>query len=132
MKASDNEPQFSNVDEYLAALPEKLRETLEKLRQTIKNAAPEAEEVISYQMPAFKFHGMLVYFAAFSNHYSLFVNPAVLQVFKGELKAYSLSKSAIRFSLDTPVQVELVTKIVQFGIIENLKKAELKTKRKNK
>jgi uncharacterized protein YdhG (YjbR/CyaY superfamily) len=130
MKISANEPQFSNVDEYITALPEKLRETLEKLRQTIKNAAPEAAEVISYQMPAFKFHGMLVYFAAFNNHYSLFVNPDVLRVFKAELNAYSLSKSAIRFPLDTPVQVELVTKIVHFGVIENLKKAELKTKRK--
>lgn len=130
MKTSENEPQFSSVDEYLAALPAKLRETLEKLRQTIKSAAPEAEEVISYQMPAFKFHGMLVYFAAFKNHYSLFVNPAVLLTFRDELNVYSLSKSAIRFSLEMPVQVDLVKKIVQYGAVENLRKAQLKTKKK--
>ena len=81
-------------------------------------------------MPAFKFHGMLVWFAAFKNHYSLFVRSKVLQVFKEELKPYEPTKATIKFPLDKPVPVQLVTKIVKFGAKENLEKAQLKTKRK--
>ena len=128
--AAKQKIQFSTVDEYLALLSTQIKATLEQLRQTIKKAAPEAEEVISYQMPAFKFHGILVWFAAFKNHYSLFVRPKVLQVFKDELKQYETSKSAIRFPLDKPVHVQLVTKIVRLTAKENLEKARLKTKRK--
>lgn len=99
------------------------------MRQTIKEAVPEAVELISYQMPAFKFHGMLAWYAPFKSHYSLFV-PGVLEVFKDELANYQLSKGGIRFPLDHPVQVELVTKIVQFRAKENLTKAQLKMGRK--
>ncbi len=121
---------IKDIDSYLAIQPENVRVILEKLRQTIKKAVPEAEEVISYQMLAFKFHGMLVWFAAFKNHYSIFVRPKVLQAFKDELKPYELAKSAIKFPLDKPLPVQLVTKIVRFGAKENLGKAQLKTKRK--
>ena len=98
------------------------------MRQTIKVAVPEADELISYQMPAFKFNGMLAWYAPFKNHYSLFV-PGVLEFFKDELASYQLSKGGIRFPLDHPVQVELVTKIVQYKAKENLMKAQLKAKR---
>lgn len=121
--------QPKNIDEYLDTLPEKIRDIIEKIRQTIKKAVPQAEEVISYQMPAFKFHGMLIWFAAFKNHYSLFA-PKALQVFKDELTSYETTKSAIKFPLDKPAPVQLVTKIVKFIAKENLVKAQLKTKKK--
>ena len=119
-----------NVDEYLTALPDNVRESLETLRQTIKNAVPDAEEVISYQMPAFKFHGMLIWYAAFKKHYSLFAHPPVLLGFKDELKSYQLSKSGIRIPLDEPVPVQLITEIVRLGAKVNLEREQLKSKRK--
>jgi len=93
---SNAKSQFKNVDEYIAIQPGHIRPTLEHLRQTIKLASPEAEEVISYQMPGYKFHGVLVWFAAFKNHYGFYCIPDVLQKFKDQLSAYELTKSAIR------------------------------------
>ena len=118
-----------DVDIYLLSQPQNAREPLEILRQTIKEAVPKADELISYQMPAFKFHGILAWYAAFKNHYSLFV-PAVLPYFKEELKPYALSKSGIKFPLDHPVPVELVTKIIKYAAQYNLEKQQLKFKGK--
>lgn len=87
-----------DVDEYLAALPEEARATLEKLRQTIKAAAPKAAEVISYQIPTFKYHGPLVSFAASKNHCAFYVmSPSVMDTHKEELKPYDTAKGTIRF-----------------------------------
>jgi uncharacterized protein YdhG (YjbR/CyaY superfamily) len=118
--------QFSTIDEYLALQPSALRATLEQLRQIIKKAAPGAEETISYQMPAFKFHGMLVWFAGYKNHYGLYPMPKTIQVFKDKLTAYELSKGTIRFPLDKPVPVKLITEIVKYRVKENLEKELLK------
>jgi uncharacterized protein YdhG (YjbR/CyaY superfamily) len=123
---------INTINDYLANQDVSVRYSLEKLRHTIKKAVPEAEETISYQMPAFKYLGMLAYFAAFKNHYSLFVKPKVLQVFKDDLKQYELSKSAIRIPKGKPVPVQLVTKIIKFGAKENLDKAKAKGKLKSK
>lgn len=120
---------LTEIDTYLAAQPENVRSILEKMRQTIKEAVPEAVELISYRMPAFRFHGMLAWYAPFTNHYSLFV-PKVLPVFKDELRPYKLSKGGIRFPFDHPVPVQLVTKIIQYAAKENLAKAQLKAGRK--
>lgn len=128
-KTTFKQLQPKNVQEYLDAFPDNIKATLEKIRNTIKKAVPEAEEIISYQMPAFKFHGMLIWFAAFKNHYSLFA-PKALQVFKDELTSFETTKSAIKFPLDKPVPVQLVTKIVKFIAKENLIKEQLKTKKK--
>jgi uncharacterized protein YdhG (YjbR/CyaY superfamily) len=119
-----------NVDEYLDTLHEDARIILEQLRGIIKKAVPEAEEVISYNMPAFKFHGMLVWFAAFKNHYSIFMRPRILEIFKDELKPYESTKATIKFSLDKPLPVRFVTKIIKFGAKENLEKSRLKIKKK--
>ncbi len=124
--------KFSTVDEYLAAQPEQVRTVLKKLRQIIKKAAPGAEEVISYRIPAFKFHGMLVWYAGFKDHYSLFPFAATLHVFKDKLKPYELSKGTIRFPLNKPVPVKLVTEIVKYRVKENLDKAQRKQDVKNK
>jgi uncharacterized protein YdhG (YjbR/CyaY superfamily) len=111
----------TSVEGYLAALPEESRAALEKLRKTIKAAAPEATETISYQMPAFKDHGrFLVSYAAFKDHCSLFpASEAVLEALGEELKPYFSGKGTIRFTADKPLPSALVRKIVKVRIEEN-------------
>jgi len=103
-----------NVDEYLADVPEPARSTLKKLRATIQSAVPpEATETISYRIPAFKYKGVLVWFAAFSNHCSLFPTAAVIAAFKNELKRFTTSKGTIQFPTDRPLPAALVKKLVK-------------------
>jgi uncharacterized protein YdhG (YjbR/CyaY superfamily) len=111
----------SSVDDYLAALPEAPRAALEKLREQIKAAAPEATETISYQMPAYKLHGrFLVSFAAFKNHCSLFpASKRMLEDYGEELKPYFSGKGTIRFTTDKPLPPALVKKIMKSRIEEN-------------
>lgn len=122
---------FSTVDEYIALQPPSLREGLTLLRETIRMAAPEAEETISYQMPTFKFHGILVWFAAFKQHYGFFPKARAIEVFKEKLKPYKLSKGTVRFPLNEPLPLDLITEIVKFNREENLQKETLRgTKKK--
>jgi uncharacterized protein YdhG (YjbR/CyaY superfamily) len=123
---------ITTVGEYFASLPEQARAALEQLRLTIKKAAPEAEEVISYQMPAFRFHGVLVYYAAFKNHFSFFPASGAVEVFKDKLTAYETSKGTIRFPFGKPLPVGLITEIVQYRVKENLAKKEFKELAKRK
>jgi uncharacterized protein YdhG (YjbR/CyaY superfamily) len=125
------EKPVKDIDAYIAKQADDVKAKLEKLRQTIKKTVPDAVEVISYQMPAFKYHGMLAYFAAFTNHYSLFISPKVMQEFKDELKEYELSKATIRIPKDKPVPVRLVTKIIKAVAKQNLEKAEMKKRKIN-
>jgi uncharacterized protein YdhG (YjbR/CyaY superfamily) len=125
-KADATNPPAKNVDEYLAGVPEKARATLEKLRQTIKAAAPMASEGISYQMPMYKQHGMVVGFAAFKNHCSIFPGAAVIDAYKKELKPYDTSKGTIRFPVDKPLPATLVKKLVRARIKENEARANRK------
>jgi len=109
-----------NVDEYLARVPEPARSTLKKMRAAIRSAAPpEATETISYRMPAFKYKGVLVWFAAFSNHCSLFPTAAVIEAFRTELKGYSTSKGTIHFPVDKPLPTALVKKLVKARVAQN-------------
>ena len=118
------------VDDYLAALPEEARTTLEKIRKTIKAVAPKATEVISYQMPMYKHHGMLVGFAAFKDHCSLFPGAKPIATHKDELKAYKTSKGTIRFPIGKPLSAALVKKLVKTRIAEN--EAAFKKKKKKR
>jgi uncharacterized protein YdhG (YjbR/CyaY superfamily) len=131
MKISDI-PHYQTIDEYIVNQPEPLRENLLLIRQTVKEAVPGATEVISYQMPAFKYHGMLCFFAVFKDHYSLFVAPKIKEAFSDKLKAYKQTKSAIHFPLKEQVPVELVKEITTFIAIANLEKAEEKKERKKR
>ena len=109
-----------NVDEYLASVPEPARSTLNKMRAAIRSAVPpEATETISYGMPAFKHKGVLVWFAAFSNHCSLFPTASVIEAFKKELKGYTTSKGTIQFPADKPLATTLVKKLVKARIAQN-------------
>ena len=120
-KPGDRVPK--NVDEYLAGVPEPARSTLQKIRATIRSAVPaEATEVISYGMPAFKHEGILIWYAAFADHCSLFPTAAVIAAFKNELKGYSVSKGTIRFPVDKPLPAALVKKLVKARLAENERK----------
>jgi uncharacterized protein YdhG (YjbR/CyaY superfamily) len=111
----------TDVEDYLAALPEDQRDALEKLRTTIRAAAPEATESISYQMPTYKLRGrVLVYYAAFKDHCSLFpASEAIMEALGEELKPYFSGKGTLRFTPDRPIPVALVKKIVKARIEEN-------------
>jgi uncharacterized protein YdhG (YjbR/CyaY superfamily) len=109
-----------NVDEYLAGVPQPARGTLNKVRAAIRSAVPpEATETISYGIPTFKYKGPLVWFAAFSNHCSLFPTASVIEAFKKELKGFSTSKGTIHFPTDKPLPTALVKKLVKARIAQN-------------
>jgi uncharacterized protein YdhG (YjbR/CyaY superfamily) len=111
------------VDDYIAGVPEPARTTLKKVRAAIRAAAPaETTEGISWRMPMFKYEGMLLGLAAFSNHCSLFPGPAVIAALKNELKGYRTSKGTIQFSADKPMPAALVKKVVKARIAENERK----------
>ena len=118
--------QFKTIDEYIATFPQDIQDTLEKLRQTIRQAAPEAEEAISYRIPTFKLHGNLVHFAAFKNHFGFYPTSSAVEAFETELAGYVVSRGAIQFPKDKPIPFDLVTRIVQYRVQENL------ARRKNK
>jgi uncharacterized protein YdhG (YjbR/CyaY superfamily) len=114
--------EFKSIDEYIAAQSPQVRTILTQLKQIIKKTAPEAEETISYQMPAFKLHGMLLWFAAAKNHYALYPKAEVILAFRDKLTEYSLSKGTIRFDYDKPMPVDLITEIVEYRVKQNLNK----------
>lgn len=119
--------KFTTVEAYFASVPKETRDMLKELRAVIKAAAPKAEETIGYNMPAFKFNGPLVYYAAYKNHIGFYPTASPMIVFKDELSAYKTSKGAIQFPLDKAIPKMLVKKIVQYRVKENLEKAALKT-----
>jgi uncharacterized protein YdhG (YjbR/CyaY superfamily) len=110
----------TTVDEYLAEVPEPQRSTLKKVRAVIQSVLPEeATEVISYRIPCVKYHGMLVGYAAFPNHCSLFgMSSTLLGPFKEELKKYSTSKGTIRFPVDKPLPATLIKRLLKHAIAE--------------
>ncbi len=114
--------KFASVAAYLRAVPPAPRAALQKLRKTIKAAAPKATEGISYGIPMFKHHGMLVGYAAFQEHCSLFMSTYFTKVFKKELAAYEVSKGTIRFTADKPLPATLVRKLVRARIAQNERK----------
>jgi uncharacterized protein YdhG (YjbR/CyaY superfamily) len=112
-----------SIDEYLASVPEPARTTLNTIRATIRSAVPpEATEVISYRIPAFKYKGILVCYGAFSDHCSLFPGSGIIETFADELKRYQISKGTIQFPLDKPLSATLLKKIVKARVAANEKK----------
>ncbi len=109
-----------DIDDYLAILPPEARVTLGKLRKVIRAVAPHAEETISYQIPSFRYHGPLVFFAAFRNHYSFYVvSKSIMDTFSSELKPFEISGTTIHFSAEHPLPAALVRKIVKARLEEN-------------
>lgn len=111
--------KFSTVDEYLAAQPEDARQRLRSLRAVIQRAAPQAGEVISYNIPAFEWNGKLVWYAGFKNHIGLYPKTSAIEAFKRDLKGYKTSKGAIQFPIEEPIPEALVQAIVRFRVNEN-------------
>ncbi len=121
---------FQNIDEYIAGFPEDIQEKLERLRAVIRKAAPQATEIISYNMPAFALEGSLVYFAGYKHHIGFYPTSTPMKVFREEIAVYKNSKGAIQFPLDKPIPAGLVTRIVKFRVKENKERAALKKKKK--
>ena len=125
-----NKVGFSSIDEYIATFPEEIQKILEELRATISASAPDAEEKISYQMPTFAQKGNLVHFAAWKNHIGFYPTSSGTQAFKHELYIYGGAKGSVKFPTEKPLPLELISKIVQFRVAENLKKAESKASKR--
>lgn len=120
-----------DIDEYIKGFPKEVQEKLQKIRETIKKAAPDAEEKISYAMPTFTLKGNLVHFAAYKKHIGFYPTPSGIEKFKNEISIYGWSKGAVKFPLDMPVPFYLIRDIVAFRVKENLEKAKTKEKIKN-
>lgn len=125
-----NMPLVKDTDEYILQFPVEIQEKLQELRSVIKQAAPEAEETISYAMPAYKQKGIVVYFAGYKNHIGFYPTASGILNFEKELSGYNTSKGTVQFPLDKPLPLELIRMIVKFRVTENLQKAELKRKKK--
>ena len=121
---------FASIDEYIATFPIEIQKILEKIRVTIKSAAPQAEEKISYQMPTFDLKGNLVHFAAFKNHIGFYPTPSGIEKYKKESSIYVGAKGSVQFPLDKPIPYGLISKIVKFRVKENLANAAAKGKMK--
>ncbi len=119
------------IDNYIAAFPPPVREKLEQIRAVIRAAAPEAKEVVSYGMPAYKLHTVLVYFAGYKAHIGFYPTASGIAAFQQEFSGYKSSKGAVQFPVDQPLPVELITRIVQFRINDDALRAEAKKKKKS-
>ena len=122
--------KLTSIDEYIANSPKEVQKKLKDMRATIKAAAPDATEKISYQMPTFYLEGNLVHFAALKNHIGFYPTPSGVQAFIKETAKYASTKGAIQFPLDKPLPLKLVSKIVKFRVKENLQRAKLKSKKR--
>ncbi|WP_276353924.1 iron chaperone [Cohnella caldifontis] len=123
--------KFETVDEYIASFSPEVQLVLRQIQGAIQAVLPEAEGMISYQLPAFSQHGAVIYYSAYKDHYSISVPPpfAVFEAFKDELSPYEVTKTAVRFPADRPVPLELIQKIAVFKANENLQKSLGKKKK---
>lgn len=129
---NENKPKNNSpIDGYIANFSPEAQEILRSIRKVIREAAPEAEEKISYQMPTYALHGNLVHFAAHKSHIGFYPAPSGIEAFKQELSAYKGAKGSVQFPLNKPIPYELIRKIVEFRVAENIKQVETK-KEKNK
>ena len=117
---------YKTVDEYIADRPKEVQLTLQKIREAIRKAAPQATEGIGYGMPAYKLHGVLVYFASYKTHIGFYPGAGGVEAFRKEIARYDTSKGTIQFPLDKPVPLGLISQIVKFRVKQNLEKEEMK------
>lgn len=121
---------FSSVDEYIGTFPPEIQALLEQIRETIRAAAPDAKEKISYQMPAFEQKGNLVYYAAWKTHIGFYPVSSAVAEFEDELSKYPRSKGAIQFPFNQPLPLDLIRRVVEYRVAENLANDEAKKARK--
>ena len=116
-----NQPTPQTIDEYISGFPAEVQEVLQKIRMTIRKAAPKAEESMSYKMPTFNLNGhYLVYFAAYKNHIGFYPAPIGVPEFQEALSRYQAGKGTLQFPLDQPIPYPIITKIVKYRVKENL------------
>jgi len=125
-----NQTVSNSIDDYIANFSQEVQIKLKELRAVIKASAPDAQEKISYQMPTFTLKGNLVHFAAYKKHIGFYPAPSGINAFKSESSGYKSSKGAIKFPIDKPLPLELISKIVKFRVAENLKNAGIKKQNK--
>lgn len=118
--------KFQSIDQYIESFPPEVQSKLEEIRKTIENAAPEAFEAISYNIPTFKFHGNLVHFAGHKNHIGFYPGAAGVEVFREKIIQFKTSKGSVQFPIDKPLPLELIAEITKFRLISNLEKARNK------
>ena len=114
------------VDQYIAAFPAEVKKRMQQLRKTIKAAAPNADEVISYQIPGYKYFGMLVYFAAYKNHIGFYPGAGGVLEFYEKLSSFKSAKGSVQFPNDRPIPYDVISKIVKFRVKQNEEKISLK------
>jgi uncharacterized protein YdhG (YjbR/CyaY superfamily) len=124
----ENKTTYQSIDEYILQFSPDIQDILKMLRKVIKEAAPDAEEKISWGMPAFAHHGSLVYFAAHKNHIGFYPAPSGIEAFKQELSEYKAAKGSVQFPITKPLPYELISKIVRFRVAENTKNKKDKLK----
>ncbi|MNC47983.1 hypothetical protein D3C75_970750 [compost metagenome] len=124
----NNKITYESIDDYIAKAAPEVQALLETVRKVIHEAAPEAKEKISYQMPTFELHGNLVHFAAFKKHIGFYPAPQGIEAFQEELSVYKGAKGSVQFPLDQPMPYDLISRIVKFRAAENIKKAAGKRK----
>jgi len=117
-----------NIDEYIAGFPRDVQETLQRIRAIIRDAAPDAEEAIKYQIPTFVLHGNLVHFAAFQKHIGFYPTPSAIAAFSGELRGYETARGSVQFPLNKSVPFTLIKKMVEFRVKES--RAKMATKKR--
>ena len=123
-----NKTNPNGIDEQIAKFPKDVQEILEKIRATIRKAAPDAEETINYGIPTFTLKGNLVHFAGFKNHIGFYPTPSGIEKFKKELSVYKGAKGSVQFPLNKPIPYGLISKLVKFRVKENSEKAAAKGK----
>ena len=114
--------KVETIDEYVSTFPKNVQEILEELREAIRDAAPNTKETISYQIPTFKLKGNLVHFAAFKNHIGFYPTPSAIVEFEEELSEYETAKGSVKFPMGKPLPIDLIKRIVEFRVTENLDK----------
>lgn len=124
----NNKITYESIDDYITKAAPEVQDLLERVRQVIHEAAPEAKEKISYQMPTFELHGNLVHFAAFKKHIGFYPAPQGIEAFQDELSIYKGAKGSVQFPLNQPMPYDLISRIVKFRAAENIKKAAGKRK----
>jgi uncharacterized protein YdhG (YjbR/CyaY superfamily) len=122
----------TNIDEYISGFPEPTQQQLQQMRSIIRKAAPKAEEVISYAMPAFKANGILVYFAGYEHHIGFYPTGSGITAFQKEIADYKSSKGAVQFPIDKPLPVALITRMVKFRVKQDEEKARNRSSIKEK
>ena len=125
-----NQTAPKNIDEYIAGFPDDVQAILQKIRMTIRKAAPDAEEAIKYQIPTFILRGNLVHFAAYKKHIGFYPSPRGIEAFKDELSIYEGGKGTVQFPLDKPIPFALISRIVKFRVKKNLEKAVAKGRKR--